>query len=164
MLFNKIKSDEDIDILVSIAHDIWSEHFNTMFDVEDLPKLIEGAQSKLAILSQIQDGYRYFFIDEEDIKIGYFAFKIDKQKNELFLSKIYIYSDQRGKGIGKKVLNHIEKVSKDAGIVKLVLTVHHKNTDSIGTYERWGFSNLGLIKRVFDNGLIVEDIKMEKAI
>jgi len=164
MMYRKIESENDVNALVPIAHEIWSDHFKTMFDSETLPKLIEGAQSKRAILSQIEDGYQYFFINQDDKRIGYFAYKIDQPENELSLSKIYVYSDKRGKGVGRKVLNHLEKLSLDAGISKIVLTVNHNNTNSIKTYERWGFSNLGLIKRQFENGLVVEDIKMEKSV
>lgn len=162
--YERIESENDINTLVPMAHEIWSDHFKTMFDKETLPKLIEGAQSKKAILSQIEDGYQYFFINKDDERIGYFAYKIDQSKKELFLSKIYVYSDKRGKGVGKKVLNHLERLSHDAGISKIGLTVNHKNTDAIKTYEKWGFSNLGLIKRQFENGLVVEDIKMEKSV
>ena len=164
MEYRKIDLEEDVNILVQIADEIWSDYFGTMFDTETLRKIIDDVQSKKAILSQIENGYQYFFIIKEDKPIGYFAYTIDHPKDELFLSKIYIYSDQRGKGIGKKVLNHLEKLSLDAGIKKISLTVYHNNTNSIKIYEKCGFSNLGLIKRYFDNGLVFDDIKMEKLI
>jgi len=46
MEYRKIESDGDIDTLVQIAYEIWSNHFKSMFDSETLPKLIEVAQSK----------------------------------------------------------------------------------------------------------------------
>jgi len=162
MEYRKVDSDEDVNILVPMAHEIWNEYFKAMFDSETLSELVESAQSKKAILSQIEDGYQYFFIIENGKRMGYFAYKIDHSKDELFLSKIYIYSDKRGKGVGKKMLNHLERLAHDTGVNKIALTVYFKNTNSIKTYERWGFSNLGLIKRQFDNGLVFDDIKMEK--
>ena len=164
MEYRKIESDGDINALVQIAHEIWSKHFKSMFDDKTLLKIIEIVQSKKAILSQIKNGYQYFFIIEGERKIGYFAYKINQSSDELFLSKIYIYTDQRGKGIGKKILNHLEKLSHDAEIRKISLTVYHENTNSIKAYEKWGFTNLGLIKRQFDDGLIFKDVKMEKLV
>ena len=99
-MYKKIESDEDVNALVSLAHEIWRDHFKSMFDSEILTQVIEGVQSKKAILSQIEGGYRYFFIIQDDKRIGYFAYKIDHSKNELFLSKLYIYLNQRGKGVG----------------------------------------------------------------
>jgi ribosomal protein S18 acetylase RimI-like enzyme len=164
MEYSKISSSEDVNILASMAYEIWTEHFGSMFDEKTLQKLVEVAQSKKTILSQIEDGYQYFFIIENGKRMGYFAYKIDHCKDELFLSKIYIYSDQRGKGVGKKMLNHLERLAHDTGVKKITLTVYYKNTNSIKTYESWGFSNLGLIKRQFDNGLVFDDIKMEKPV
>ncbi|MDY6958460.1 MAG: GNAT family N-acetyltransferase [Halobacteriota archaeon] len=164
MAYRRVESDDDIDVLVSMARDIWSDCFKDMFDSKTLPKLIESAQSKRAILAHIRDGYQYFIIDRDDERIGYFAYKIDRFRNELFLSKIYIYSDQRGKGVGKEVLNHLEELSHDRGIGKIALTVYHGNINSIKTYERWGFSNLGIIERQFDDHLVFEDFKMEKVL
>jgi GNAT superfamily N-acetyltransferase len=162
MEYVKIVSDDNVDILVSMANEIWSKHFTTMFDSKTLSSLIEGAQSRRTILSQLQDGYQYFFIEHHGKRIGYFAYNMDLSKQELFLSKLYIYTDKRGKGIGKKVLNYLEKFCQSVGLNKITLTVYHKNIDSIRAYEKWGFTNLGLVRREFDNGLVFEDIQMEK--
>ena len=163
-MYSKIETESEIDDLVEMAHEIWSDHFGSMFDDETLPKLIVGAQSKEVILSQMKDGYQYFFIIQNDTKVGYFAYNIDRSIDELFLSKIYIYSSQRGHGIGKQVLHYLESICHDAGVGKITLTVYHGNISSVKAYEKWGFSNLGLIKRHFDNGLVFDDIKMEKAL
>ena len=147
-----------------MAFEIWNKHFGTMFDSQTLPSLIEGAQLRKAILSQLQDGYQYFFIEDGGKRIGYFAYQINNSKQELFLSKLYIYLDQRGKGVGKKVLNYLEDLCQKCGLNKITLSVYIKNTQSIAAYEKWGFLNLGLIRREFDNGLVFEDIKMKKHI
>jgi len=162
MTYKKIESDADINILVAMAHEIWSSHFKTMFDNETLPKLIEAAQSRKAILAEIEDGCQYSFIEHDGEKIGYFACKTDQLKKELFLSKIYLYSNQRGNGVGKQVLHHLEELCHNGGLDKITLTVYHENVLSIKTYEKWGFSNLGFITREFDDGLVFEDIQMEK--
>ena len=46
MAYRRVESDEDIDILVSMARrDVWSDCFKDMFDSNTLQKLIESAQS-----------------------------------------------------------------------------------------------------------------------
>lgn len=161
MEFRKIETNEEIDALVSVAKEIWTEHFGKIFDSEILPRLIEGAQSKRVILSQIDEGYQYFFIIENDTTLGYFAYNIDVEKDELFLSKLYIYFPQRGKGVGRKVLKHLEDVCKEAKVKKISLTVYHENNATIKAYEKWGFRNIGSFQRRFDTGLICKDIIME---
>lgn len=162
MNFSKIEKESELNDLIAMAHEIWSSYFGSMFDNKTLLKLIEGAQSKQVILKQIADGYKYFFIHQDKERIGYLAYKIDRIQRELFLSKIYLYEKHRGRGLGKRVLRYLEDLCAKQKIDKLVLTVYYKNISSIKAYEKWGFSNLGLIKRNFDNGLIFDDIKMEK--
>ncbi|MBU1042922.1 MAG: GNAT family N-acetyltransferase [Candidatus Omnitrophica bacterium] len=162
-MYEKIKTKKQIDALVAIAYSIWNEHFSSMFDKQTLAKIIKVAQSKKTIVKQISDNYQYFFINQNNKRIGYFAYKIDEEQRELFLSKIYIQVDQRGKGIGRKVLQYLEGLCFEYNLSKMTLTVYHKNTNSIKAYENWGFLSLGMIDRKFDNGLIFEDVKMEKS-
>ena len=161
-MYREIKTDKDIDILVGIAYEIWSKHFGQYFDADTLAQLIEGVQSKTAILADFENNYKYFFITEDDKNVGYFAYKIMPEENELFLNKLYIYSNQRGKGTGKKVLNHLEDVCHASSIENITLTVYQGNTNSVKAYEKWGFENLGLIKKVFSENLIFDDFKMRK--
>lgn len=161
-MYIEVNTEQDIDKLVGIAYEIWSKHFGQMFAADTLAKLIEGVQSKTAILNDLENGYKYFFINDAEESIGYFAYRVLPDENELFLNKLYIYSNQRGKGIGKKVLNHLEDVCHTSNIDNISLTVYHGNTNSVKAYEKWGFENLGLIKKVFSDDLIFDDFKMRK--
>ena len=164
MMYKKIETTEEIDALVAMAYEIWTGYFGSLFDSQTLSIVIESAQSKEAILSQIADRYQYFFINVRDERVGYFAYQIDQERKELFLSKLYLLAEHRGQGIGRKVLQYLETLSAEHGINKLVLTVYHKNTDAVKAYEKWGFTNLGLIQRKFNDGLICDDFQMEKSV
>ena len=161
-MYREVKTENDINKLVVIAYEIWNKHFGQMFDPDTLAKLIEGVQSKKAIINDLANGYKYFFINDDEESIGYFAYRILPKENELFLNKLYIYSNQRGKGIGKKVLNHLEDVCHSSNIDNISLTVFHENTNSVKAYEKWGFENLGLIKKIFSEDLVFDDFKMRK--
>ena len=163
-MYKKVESEKDINELVAIAYEIWSKHFGQLFDADTLSKLIEGVQSKTAILADFKNGYDYYFITESSKNVGYFAYKILSTEDELFLNKLYIFADQRGKGIGKKVLKYLEDICLSDGVNSISLTVFHENTNSVKAYEKWGFENLGLIKKVFSDDLVFDDFKMRKKI
>jgi len=55
-MFKKINTVRDINHLVEMAHEIWSEYFGSLFDSETLPKVIEAAQSRRVILSHMKHG------------------------------------------------------------------------------------------------------------
>ncbi len=164
MTYKKVESQTDINDLVTMAYEIWSKHFGQMFDSDTLAKLIEGVQSEAAILADLENGYEYYVIQDNTENIGYFAYKILYDENELFLNKLYMYTNHRGKGIGRKVLSHLEQVCNANKVKSITLTVFHENTDSVRAYEKWGFENLGLIKKIFSQDLIFDDFKMRKTL
>jgi len=161
-MYKQVKTEEDLDALVEIAYEIWSTHFADMFDAETLAKLIEGVQSKAAISIELKNAYKYFLIKEKGQYIGYFAYKIIPEEKELFLNKLYIYSAERGHGVGRQVLKYLEGVCRKSALDNISLTVFHKNINSVKAYEKWGFENLGLIKKIFSKDLIFDDYKMRK--
>ena len=163
-MFIKVETENQIDNLVVMAKDIWGGYFKTFFDNVTLSKLIEAAQSKNVILDQIENGFEYYFIVENNETRGYFAYEIDSANNSLFLQKLYLFPEHRRKGLGKSVLDHLESLCAQKNLNKLELTVYHRNDNAIRAYEKWGFENLGLIERDFGNTLVFKDCKMEKSV
>ena len=163
MSYQKVQSTKDVDTLVTVAHEIWTEYFGTMVDGKILAKIIDAVQSKDAIQSQIENGFDYYLIVEEKV-VGYFSYKINQQHSELFLSKVYISCSSRGRGIGRKVLNHLETICRGSGIKKISLTVFEKNSAAIRTYKKWGFIDIGIVRREMGSGIAFNDIEMQKIV
>ena len=163
-MYIKVESENQVNTLVEMASEIWAGYFKEFFDSETLPKLVEAAQSKKVILEQMENGFEYFFINENNQTIGYFAYEVDSTNSLLFLQKLYLYAEHRRKGIGRSVLAHLEKLCARMHLNKLTLTVYHGNVNAIRAYEKWGFDNSGFIERDFGNGLVFKDCKMEKPV
>lgn len=163
-MYKEIKTQEEIKEVAKLAHEIWSNHYHLKFSEKDLNDLINAVQSERAITNKINDNYVYSFILDNDNKAGYFAYTINKEKNELFLCKFYILKSYRGKGLGRKTIQYLEDVAKKNKVAKLTLTVYEKNLSSIEIYKSMGFENLGLIFRKINNNLTFNDYKMSKFI
>ena len=111
---------------------------------------------------QIKNGYTYFLVEEEGRNVGYIGIQL--KKDELFLSKLYIKSCERGRGFARKALRFLEELAKEKGLNKISLTVYKRNVKSIAAYEKMGFKNLGSIVMEIGGGFIMDDFKMEKII
>ena len=160
----KIESENQIKRLANIAREIWFDYFGPMFEKDTLAYLFNQVQSKKAISNQIKEGYLYYLIETNGRQIGYFAYKLDTSKRELFLSKLYILSSKRGKGFGKQVIYYLEEVCKSHKITNFTLTVFHKNQNAIRAYEKMGFKIQGPVNRDIGNGIVIFDYKMEKTV
>lgn len=152
----------DYKLIAQLADTTWREHYTPIIGLEQVEYMLTKYQSPDAISNQVDEGYKYFIITYEKTPVGYLSF--NKEKEVLFLSKIYILIDYRGKKIGKAALQFIEDSSKKMGCNKIVLTVNKHNNNSILAYEKLGFINLGSIVMNIGNGFVMDDYKMEKSI
>jgi ribosomal protein S18 acetylase RimI-like enzyme len=141
-MFCSVSSETDIQIVVNLASEIWTEHYTAIIGAEQVEYMLKHFHAQENIIEQIQQqNYLYFLIKSEQRMIGYFAFKMSD--NELFLSKIYILSNQRGSGIGKAAFEFIKDIASNNNISKISLTVNKHNNDSIAAYAKLGFIKIG---------------------
>lgn len=157
----KIVSDPDqIKAIEVLAYEIWHEHYKPIIGRSQVSYMLNKFQSLEAIDEQIRNGYLYFLSEHDNEPMGYMSMNINEK--ELFLSKFYVASPQRGKGYGREMITFIEDMAKKKKLNKIVLTVNRNNTDSIKMYEKVGFINSGTVIQDIGNGFIMDDYKMEK--
>jgi GNAT superfamily N-acetyltransferase len=166
---NKIKivkvSDENlVSVVEALAHSIWREHFTPIIGSPQVEYMLEKFQSKRAILNQIEkDGYLYYLCEDKNSSwVGYFA--VVPQQQDLFLSKLYVTAENRGKGYAKSALEFIEMLARDKGLSNITLTVNKNNTGPINVYKKLGFVITDSPVTDIGNGFVMDDYKMEKAI
>ncbi len=159
MTIQPVQNESDLEIIVNLACEIWNEHFTPIIGKAQVDYMLEKFQSKKAITKQIENGFMYYLIRINNDSIGYIG--IHPENDELFLSKIYIRSCERGKGYGRKAIQFLEKLGREKGLRKITLTVNKNNTDTIKAYEKFGFKNLGSVVQDIGNGFIMDDYGME---
>lgn len=162
MTFIEVSIEHQIEIVESLAREIWTEHYTPIIGKEQVDYMLGRFQSKQAIRDQIRSGVFYFLMEEGHEAIGYIA--VEPRGDELFLSKIYVKSSRRAKGYGKKAVLYAESLARERGLRKIVLTVNKNNVGSIRAYEKMGFRNVESLVQDIGKGFVMDDHKMEKAI
>ncbi|MBN1382140.1 MAG: GNAT family N-acetyltransferase [Deltaproteobacteria bacterium] len=157
-----VSTQKQIEIIESLAREIWTEHYTPIIGRAQVDYMLDKIQSRDAITRQIAEGYRYFLIRENGHDIGYIG--IQPRGDELFLSKIYVRAEERGRGFGWEGFTFIEDIAKKEGFAAITLTVNKNNTNSIRTYETWGFEKLFALVQDIGGGFVMDDYKMGKTI
>jgi ribosomal protein S18 acetylase RimI-like enzyme len=155
-----VSAENQIEIIVGLANEIWNEHFTPIIGKAQVDYMLKKFQSKKVITEQIENGFMYFLIKNNNDYIGYLG-ALPKE-NQLFLSKLYITSAERGKGHGRKAIEFLEKLAIDKGLSKISLTVNKNNSATIKTYIKLGFENRGSIVQEIGKKFVMDDYKMEK--
>ena len=155
--FVKVDSNDKIKQLAGLAKEIWNEHYIKILSQEQIDYMLEKFQSEQVVKGQINfQRYQYFFLEEDSENIGYFA--VQRKSDSLFLSKIYIKKDFRGKGYARKAfVNAIIPIAQEFELSKITLTVNKYNFASIMVYEKLGFDRTGDVETDIGNGYVMDD-------
>ena len=165
MIYNMIpiKSQDQIKEFAKMAEVVWNEHFTSIIGKSQVDYMLEKFQSEHAVTEQIvNQGYEYYFIEIEGIKVGYTG--IHKEEEKMFLSKLYILKDYRKKGYASLAFEFLRNMCKEYGLKNIYLTVNKYNIDTIQVYEAKGFKIIKDQISDIGNGFVMDDYVMELTI
>ena len=158
-ILTKATGEEHFELIEKNAEIIWNEHYGKILEKEQIDYMLDKFQSKPAMKNQISNnGYEYYLI-ENDGNCGYLAIK--KEEEKLFLSKLYLLKEARGKGISRKVFSFIKDYAIKNNLKSIYLTVNKNNFSSIEVYKHFGFEIIREEKADIGNGFFMDDYIME---
>ncbi len=160
--FQEVKGDRDLERIESMANIIWHEHYTPIIGAKQVKYMLDKFQSVGTMKGQIEKGYQYFLINSNENVVGYLSFEM--REKSLFLSKIYLLKNERGKGIGRKAMQFVFSIAKGLSCKKVSLTVNRFNQNSIRAYESAGFDIKGELVQDIGNGFVMDDYLMEKTV
>ena len=154
-------SSEEMPSLAALASFIWHEYFPCILSESQIDYMVDRFQSEPAMRSQVAEkGYRYYFIVDDGSVVGYTA--IVPEGDVLFISKVYLLKEHRGKGLGTQAIKCIFDICSKEGFRSAYLTVNRGNAKAISAYERNGFRTVREQVTDIGNGFVMDDYVMEK--
>lgn len=157
---HRVRTNKQTARVAALADTIWREHYGYFIDASQLDYMLAGMQSAAAIKTQTDNGYDYYLLRCDGKYVGYTALRCDP--DSIFLSKLYLLREARGKGFAAEVMTFAENRCRRHGKVKIRLTVNRANTGSIAAYHRMGFVTVREEVADIGNGYVMDDYIMEK--
>lgn len=152
-------SQADLPTIAQLAADIWREHYTPIIGSRQVEYMLKKYQSVSAMVEQISGGVFYHSVVLDGKLVGYLSFY--PKEEALFLSKIYVSSSLRGKGIGRQAMMFVIGQAKTMGLAKVQLTVNKYNSGSIEAYKRMGFNTVDEVVIDIGGGFVMDDYVME---
>lgn len=154
---------DDVEELAALADIIWHQHFRGIISDEQIEYMIENFQSQKAMTNQLLNmGYEYYFFNVDGENQGYFAIQEQREQTLMFISKVYLKKDFRGRGYARKAFEFIENEAKNRGLKKTRLTVNRHNDDTIAIYKKLGMYIADEKAADIGNGFVMDDYIFEK--
>ena len=110
------------------------------------------------------DNFWSYNILKQELENGKSKYFVAKQENEIVgfagilliidqvnIMNIVVKKDKRNFGIGSSLLEEIIRYSKIHNATSITLEVNEKNIPAIKLYEKYGFKQVGLRKKYYNN-------------
>jgi ribosomal protein S18 acetylase RimI-like enzyme len=81
--------------------------------------------------------------------VGYFvvcfSFDLEWGGRDAFLTELFVAPDQRGQGLGSRLLVEAERIARAHGVAALHLAVRRENASALRVYQAAGFADSGRV-------------------
>lgn len=160
--FEQLKASDAAGIaaMSAMASTIVKEHFDPLIGPEQNDYMIAMFQTEEAIAGQLEHGYEYYFVyqDEGQAPVGFVAFY--EKENVLYLSKFYLYKNMRGQGLAHELLQFVAEAARTKGLASIQLNVNRGNS-AVQAYEAMGFNTIRTQVSDIGGGYVMDDYIME---
>lgn len=154
-----VTTDGQLEVLGSVARTVWNEAYGDILSQDQIDYMLDRFQSADAMREQISQGYTYLAITVDGDVIGYTGYVPDDRG--LFLSKLYILREYRGRGYARTAVDRLRDVATSLGLGCIHLMVNRDNKDAIGLYGHLGFRTVDSVDTPIGGGFVMNDHIME---
>ena len=121
-------------------------------DIEDVIAVEQNAYpfpwTRGNFLDSLDSGYEAWVLrDEDGLLLGYFLMMYVVE--EVHLLNITVRPDRQGQGLGRKLLDQLIALARDAGMHAVLLEVRPSNNHALMVYHHLGFVQSGQRKNYY---------------
>ncbi len=155
-------TDTDLKEIAILAEEIWHQHFTPIIGKDQVIYMVDKFQSYPAIKGQIEHGYEYFKLYNNETLAGYTG--VREEDDVLFLSKLYLHESQRGQHLSTKTIQFLIDLCVERELKKIWLTCNRNNSHTLDVYHHLGFQTVREEKADIGNGFFMDDYILEYVI
>jgi len=153
----------DLKLIQEIAYKTWPLTYGEILSKEQLDYMLNLIYSDEALTEQYEKKEQLFYlVSNSESTLGFIGIEHNYKNGAVTrIHKIYLLPETQGKGIGKIVIEEIEKLALQNNSTSLSLNVNRFN-NALRFYQKLGFEVTDEVNIDIGNGYLMEDYVMEK--
>jgi ribosomal protein S18 acetylase RimI-like enzyme len=93
---------------------------------------------------------------------GFASYGPTSEPDVIKLHKLYLLPEMHGRGLGSRLLRHVEREVRAGAGRRLILSVNKRNTKAIAAYRRNGFVIAESVVTDIGGGFVMDDFVMAR--
>ncbi|GAA4806778.1 GNAT family N-acetyltransferase [Olivibacter ginsenosidimutans] len=154
---------QDIKIIQEIAYNTWPTTFGTILSPEQITYMLDMMYSQASLTKQLTDLQHHFLLAKQaETVVGFVSYETPyRGLSQTKIHKIYILPTTQRSGVGRKLMDEVERIARNKGDRQLLLNVNKFNTAE-NFYKQLGFDIIGMEDIDIGAGFLMEDKIMAK--
>jgi GNAT superfamily N-acetyltransferase len=107
-------------------------------------------------------GIRYDCLLVDGKPAGFASYGPTSEPGVMKLHKLYLLPEMHGRGLGSRLLQHVEREIRAGAGRRLILSVNKRNARAIAAYQRNGFVTADSVVTDIGGGFVMDDYIMAK--
>lgn len=126
----------------SIAQATWPVTYEKILSKEQIEYMLDWMYSTPSLIAQMEHNNVFLLASENGVYLGFCSYELHFTKTDVTkLHKIYLLQESKGKGVGKALIEEVEKRAKSAGNNSIQLNVNRYNS-ALDFYKKLGFNTI----------------------
>jgi GNAT superfamily N-acetyltransferase len=155
--------ERDFEAVATLARTIWLAHYTAIIATDQIEYMLAGRFTPANLRRYIGAHDRWMdVLLARGEHIGYCSYAFTSTAGEMKLEQLYLLPHLHGRGLGKLMLEHVERQSLQRHCRVLMLQVNKRNEQAIQVYRRAGFTVREEVVVDIGAGFVMDDYIMEK--
>jgi GNAT superfamily N-acetyltransferase len=146
-----------------LAGVIWRACYPGIITMEQIDYMLARMYSLDVLRDEIRSqGIRYDRLLLDGKLAGFASYGPTSELGVMKLHKLYLLPELHGRGLGSRLLQHVEREVRAGGVRRLILSVNKRNARAITAYQRNGFVITESVVTDIGGGFVMDDYIMAK--
>ncbi|KAF7721641.1 hypothetical protein EC973_004339 [Apophysomyces ossiformis] len=142
----------DAHAIVYLGSYVFTQTFGHSLSKQDLETYLKETYTINQISTELKDPLKYFVVasDSQNNIVGFAQLTqgtmeecVANSDRPIELQRIYVHPDYHGAGIGRRLVEKVEKMAQCLGFRTLWLGVWEENFKAQGVYQKLGYKKVG---------------------